>query len=302
MASVESKEEAAASGTAKLWLALTPVFFVVLWSTGFIGAKLGLPDATPLFFLTLRYVAAAALLLAWMLLRREAWPRGWRVYLDLALVGTLLHTFYLGGVFVAIDRGLEAGTSALIVSLQPLLVAALAGVFLGERVRPIQWLGLVLGLAGVALVVFRKAGFGEDGLVPVLFCAGSLLAITLAVLYQKLRLTAVPLVAGSTLQFVFAAISGAIITLIFEPDAHIVWSEDFIIAFVWLVVVLSIGAIGLFLYLVRQGAASRVSSLFFLVPPVTALIAWPLFGEQLGVVELIGMAVAGLGVALVNRA
>ncbi|GAB5467083.1 MAG: DMT family transporter [Rhodospirillales bacterium] len=283
-------------------MALMPAFFVVLWATGFIGAKLGLPYASPLFFLTVRYIAAALLLLGWVLLRGETWPRGWRVYLDLAIVGTLLHTIYLGGVFVSISMGLEAGTSALIVSLQPLLVAAVAGVLLGEQVRRLQWLGLGLGLAGVALVVYRKAGLSSESLLAALFCVGSLLAITVAVLYQKRHLTAVPLVTGSMLQFVFAAISGGLATLLFEPEARIVWSGDFVIALTWLVLVLSIGAVGLFLYLVRQGAASRVSSLFFLVPPCTAVMAWGLFGEQLGWVELVGMAVAGLGVALVNRA
>jgi len=284
-----------------LWLALAPAAFVLLWSTGFIGAKLGMPYATPLAFLAVRYVFAFLLLAAWALLRRDAWPRGWRVYLDLAVVGTLLHAIYLGGVFVAIDRGLEAGTAALIVCLQPVLVAALAGVLLGERVRGLQWAGLVLGIAGVALVVYRKAGLTEEGLSAVGFCVVSLLAITAAVLYQKRRLTAVPLVAGNAVQFFFAAIAGGLLLLALEPNPELDWAWPLVVALVWLIVALSVGATGLFLLMVRMGAASRVSSLFFMVPPCAALMAWAFFGETLGLLELIGMAVAALGVALVNR-
>lgn len=284
------------------WLLATmPALFVLLWSTGFIGAKLGMPYASPLFFLAVRFAMTAALLFGWVILRGETWPRGWRLYADLALVGTLLHTIYLGGVFVAISWGLEAGTSALIVSLQPVLVAALAGVFLGERVAKLQWLGLVLGVAGVALVVWRKAGFSAQVLDAALLCLLSLCAITGAILYQKRRLGGMPPIAGNAMQFTFAAISCSVAVLLFEPDAHIEWSLSFVVALGWLVLALSIGAVGLFLLMVRRGAASKVSSLFFLVPPCTAVIAWAFFGEVLGWVELVGMAIAGLGVALVNR-
>lgn len=292
---------AGGSDRASLWLALAPAVFVLLWSTGFIGAKLGMPYATPLFFLALRFAFASLLLVGWMLLRREPWPRGWRVYLDLAIVGTLLQTVYLGGVFVAIDHGLEAGTSALIVSLQPILVAAFAGLLLGERVRPLQWLGLVLGFAGAALVVYRKAGFSPEGLSGVGLCLLSLLAIAAAVLYQKRRLTAVPILTGTALQFLFATLAAGLGTLLLEPEAEVVWAWPLVIALVWLTLALSLGAIGLFLLMVRNGAASKVSSLFFLVPPCTAVMAWALFGETLGPLELAGMALAGLGVALVNR-
>lgn len=282
-------------------LAAVPALFVLLWSTGFIGAKLGVPYASPLLFLAVRFAVTALLLFAWVALRGEVWPRGWRLYADLAVVGTLLHTIYLGGVFVAISWGLEAGTSALIVSLQPVLVAALAGAFLGERVTRLQWLGLVLGMAGVALVVWRKAGLSAQGLDAALLCLLSLCAITGAILYQKRRLGAMPPISGNAMQFAFAAVSCTIAVLLFEPDAYIVWSPSFIIALAWLVLALSIGAVGLFLLMVRRGAASKVSSLFFLVPPCTAVIAWAFFGEVLGWVELLGMAIAGLGVALVNR-
>ncbi len=284
-----------------IWLALAPVLFVLLWSTGFIGAKLGIPYASPLLFLAVRFVASTLLLFLWVLAAGERWPRGLRLYLDLAVVGTLLHTVYLGGVYVAISWGLEAGSSALIVSLQPVLVAASAGVLLGERVRPLQWLGLVLGVAGVALVVYRKVGLSTEGLAAAALCVGALLAISAAILYQKRRLTDVPLISGSALQFLFASLTSGLAVVLFEPDAWIVWSLDFVIALAWLVLALSLGAVGLFLLMVRHGAASRVSSLFFLVPPCTAVMAWAFFGEELGWLELVGMAVAVVGVALVNR-
>ncbi len=297
-----SKRSGQTEGAPGDWLqTLVPAVFVLLWSTGFIGAKLGVPYASPLLFLAVRFAIAAVLLLGWGLLRGEVWPRGWRLHLDLAVVGTLLHTIYLGGVFVAISWGLEAGTSALIVSLQPILIASVAGALLGERVGRLQWLGLVLGLAGVILVVWRKAGLSAEGLEAALLCVVSLFAITSAVLYQKRRLGAMSRITGNGLQFLFAAASSGLAVLLFESEARIVWAWPFIIAIGWLVVVLSIGAVGLFLFMVRQGAASKVSSLFFLTPPCTAVMAWVLFGEVLGWMELLGMAIAGLGVALVNR-
>ncbi len=289
-------------GALEGWLlAAMPALFVLLWSTGFIGAKLGVPYASPLLFLALRFAVTAALLLAWAWLRGDRLPKGWRLLADLALVGTLLHTVYLGGVFVAISWGLEAGTSALIVSLQPILVASVAGALLGERVGRVQWLGLALGLTGVALVVWRKAGLSANGLEATLLCLLSLVAITAAVLYQKRRLGAMPPISGNGLQFLFAAITSGLAVLLFEPDARIEWTWEFLVALAWLVIALSIGAVGLFLLMVRRGAASKVSSLFFLVPPCTAVIAWLLFGETLGWMELAGMAIAGVGVALVNR-
>ncbi len=281
-----------------LLIRLMPAVFVLLWSTGFVGAKFGLPYAPPLTFLAIRFGVVALLLLGWITVARSPWPARAQVK-HIVVVGFLLHSVYLSGVFVAISWGLEAGTSALIVSVQPLLVAALAGPLLGERVTARQWLGLALGLGGVALVVWRKAGLDDAALGGAALCLVSLLAITSAVLYQKRFLGKMPLVTGNALQFCVAAVTTTAVALWLE-DNRVVWDWHFLFAMGWLVVVLSLGAMALFVLLMRRGAASKVSSLFFLVPPTAALMAWPLFGETLHGLELAGMALVVCGVALVN--
>jgi drug/metabolite transporter (DMT)-like permease len=282
------------------WLAFAPALFVLLWSTGFVGAKYGLPYAPPWTFLAIRLVIVAALLALWALLRRERWPRSWAQVGHIALVGLLLHGVYLGGVYLAFSWGLEAGTSAVIVSIQPLLVAALAGPLLKERVTRQQWLGLVLGLVGVTVVVWRKAGLSAESFHAALLCLVALFAITAALLYQKRFLAGMPLVASNALQFAAAALFTVLAACLFE-DWQVQWTWEFVFAMTWLVLVLSIGAVGLLLLLIRRGAATRVASLFFLVPPTVALMSWPILGETLGWAELAGMALVMLGVALVNR-
>jgi drug/metabolite transporter (DMT)-like permease len=279
-----------------------PALFVFLWSTGFLGAKLGLPHAGPLTFLALRFALVAALLLLLALATRAPWPRRPGEVAHYAAAGLLVHAVYLGGVYVAIARGVEAGVSALIVCLQPLLVAATAGLLLGERVTARQWLGLALGLAGAALVLARKLGHGAGGgdAWGVLACVAGLLGITAGTLYQKRHCAGMDLRTGNVVQFAASAIATGVPALLLE-DNRIAWTGEFAFALLWLVVVLSLGAISLLYVLIRRGAASRVSSLFFLVPPTTALIAWPLFGETLGPPELAGMALAAAGVALASR-
>lgn len=284
------------------WARLAPPLFVLLWSTGFIGARLGLPYAEPLTFLALRFGLVTALLATAALAARAPWPRRPADWGHLAVAGLLMHGVYLGGVFVAIGLGLEAGLSALIVSLQPILVAAAAGLFLGERVRPRAWAGLALGLAGVVLVLARKLGGGAGGtLGAVLACVAALAGITAGTLYQKRFGAAHDLRAGNAVQFAAATLFCLALALAFET-MRVRWTAGFAFALLWLVLVLSLGAISLLYLLLRRGAASRVASLFFLTPPTTALIAWPLFGERLGPVELLGMAVAVAGVALASRA
>lgn len=290
-----------ASFTRGLEALALPALFVVLWSTGFIGARLGMPHAEPMTFLALRFGLAALLLGLAALAARAPWPRRPADLGHLAVAGILMHGIYLGGVFVAIRLGLEAGLSALIVSLQPLLVAATAGLLLGERVPGRAWLGLGLGLAGVALVLARKLGAGPGSAWGVLACLAALFAITAGTLYQKRFCTGHDLRTGNLVQFVAAGVFSLVLALLFET-MRVAWTPELIFALFWLVVVLSLGAISLLYLLLRRGAASRVASLFFLTPPTTALIAWPLFGERLGPLELLGMAVAVAGVALVNRA
>ena len=286
--------------TAVLREAGVPALFVVLWSTGFIGAKLGLPHAGPLTFLALRFGLAAGLLVLVALATRAPWPRQPVEIGHYAVAGLLVHGVYLGGVYVGISLGVEAGVSALIVGLQPLLTAALAGAFLGERVAPRQWAGLGLGLLGMALVLARKLGQGPGDALGGLACVAALLGITVGTLYQKRFCAGMDLRTGSVVQFAAAGLVTAVLALLFE-DIRVAWTGEFVFALFWLVLVLSLGAVSLLYVLIRRGAAARVASLFFLVPPCTALMAWPLFGEALGPVALIGMAMTAVGVALASR-
>lgn len=282
-----------------LWIALMPGLFVLLWSTGFIGAKLGLPYAEPFTFLALRFASAAALLLLLTLIARAPWPKSWTEAAHIAVAGLLLHAVYLGGVYAAIYYGVEAGVSALIVSIQPLLVAAAAGPLLAERVSRLQWLGLALGVAGVALVVWRKLELGLGTPFGVTLALVGLLGITAGTLYQKRFCSSMPLRGGTAIQLGAAAAATGLAALLLESRT-VDWTGEFVFAFAWLVIVLSLGAFVLLYVLIRQGAAARVSSLFFLVPPCTAVIAYFLFDERFGPVALAGMALATLGVALVN--
>lgn len=278
---------------------LMPFVFVVLWSTGFIGAKYGLPYAEPLTFLSLRYALVIALMGAIALASRAPWPRSAREAMHIGVTGVLVHALYLGGVFVAIHRGLPAGIAALVVGLQPLLTAVGAGLLLGERVSARQWAGLALGLAGVALVVGSRLGadaVAADGLAPMLLPALAALAgITAGTLYQKRFCPRFDLRSGAVLQFVPSLALTLLVAQGSETMA-VAWSGDFVFALLWLVVVLSIGAITLLNLLIRSGSAVNVASLFYLTPPTTALIAWAMFGETLSAPALAGMAIAVSGV------
>ena len=278
-----------------------PALFVVLWSTGFIGARLGLPHAGPLTFLTLRYVLAGVLLTLIALPARAPWPRRRAEIAHYAIAGLLVHAVYLGGVFVGISLGVEAGLTALIVSVQPLLVAALAGALFGERVTAGQWLGLALGLAGVALVLAQKLGGGLGQGMGALACVVALAGITAGTLYQKRFGGGMDLRTGTAIQFMASAAATAPLAVAFE-QGRVDWTGEFVFALGWLVLVLSLGAISLLYLLIRRGAAASVSSLFFLTPPCTALMAWPLFGETLGQGALFGMVLTLAGVALATRA
>lgn len=280
-------------------LAVAPLF-VVLWSTGFIGAKLGLPHAEPLTFLATRYALVAGLLGAWFLVSTGARALTWRQTADAALIGALIHGVYLGCVFSAIALGVEAGTSALIVGLQPIATALIARRVLGERLSALQWAGMAVGVAGVALVVARKVGDGVGDWRGVGLCAVALVAIAAASVLQKTRAADHPMRAATLVQFVAAFAVTAPLALVLETN-RIDWTGEFVFALGWLVLVLSVGAVMLLYVLIRRGGASNVASLFFLVPASTALIAWPVFGETLTAVELGGVAATALGVLMVNR-
>ncbi|MGY6566963.1 MULTISPECIES: DMT family transporter [unclassified Halomonas] len=286
-------------------LASMPILFVALWSTGFIGAKFGLPHAEPFTFLFIRFVLTLTLLIPLVKLMGSAWPQGWRLKGHIAVSGLLVHGAYLGGVFYGIYLGMPAGLTALLVGLQPLLTATLAGPMLGERIAATQWLGLALGLIGITLVLGSKLdpgaelfqGFGLGALACVLV---ALAGITLGTLYQKRFCTGMPLLSGTVVQYLS---SGALLGLgaLLLEERHVEWTLTFVLTLGWLVLVLSIAAILLLMALIRRGEASRVASLFYLVPPVTALQAWWLFDERLPLAALAGMAVTIVGVVLAAR-
>lgn len=285
------------------FIAVMPGLFVVLWSTGFIGAKFGLPYAEPFTFLALRFALVIALLAAVAAATRAPWPRDRRLLGHLAVSGMLVHGVYLGGVFAAIDRGLPSGLTALIVGLQPVLTAMVAGRWLGESVSLRQWLGFGLGLAGVVLVLSTRltavAGAALDW-GGVAFAVAALLGITAGTLWQKRHCTGMDLRTGAVVQYLAASAPMLAAALAFET-MDIRWTGDFVFALAWLVLVLSVGAISLLMTLIRLGEAARTAGFFYLVPPVTALMAWALFDEALSPLALAGMAVAALGVALVAR-
>ena len=276
-----------------------PGLFVVLWSTGFIGAKLGLPYAEPFTFLWLRFLCVLALLLPLCWLTGAPWPSQRRA-VQMAVSGGLIQAGYLGGVFASLHHGMPAGVSALVTGMQPVFTAVLGGWLLRETVTPRQWLGLVLGLGGVLLVVGDRIVVEHLGALPVALSVFALLSITLGTLWQKRHGAGVDLRTGAAIQFMAAAVLIAPFTLL--ESRAVQWSGEFVFALGWLTVVLSLGAIFLLLTLIKRGRATQVSSLFYLVPPTTALIAWPLFGETYSLAAAAGMGLAMLAVWLVMKA
>ena len=276
-----------------------PLLFVLLWSTGFIGARLGLPHAEPLTFLLIRYLAVIGLMTLVSLLWRAPWPATPSAWFHIGIAGLLVHGVYLGGVFVAISKGLPAGVASLVVGVQPLLTAVAAGWLLGETVLKRQWIGLLLGFFGVGLVVFDKIGasFGITALLPALV---ALLGITAGTLYQKRFCPSFDWRTGSVAQFVPTALVTGLVALATERF-QVEWVGEFYFALGWLVLVLSVGAISLLNWLIRHSNAVNIASLFYLVPPSTTLLAWLLFGEVFSVLALSGMALAVWGVYLARK-
>jgi drug/metabolite transporter (DMT)-like permease len=276
-----------------------PLLFVLLWSTGFIGAKFGLPHAEPLTFLLIRYLLVISLMTLVALAMRAPWPKDARQWFHIGVSGLLVHGVYLGGVFIAISKGLPAGVTSLVVGIQPLFTAVGAGWLLNEAVLARQWLGLMLGFVGVALVVSGKlgSGFGLEALWPAL---AALAGITAGTLYQKRFCPSFDWRTGAIAQFLPTAVATAVVVSLTE-NFRVEWVPEFIFALSWLVLVLSVGAISLLNMLIRRGSAVNLASLFYLVPPSTALIAWLLFDERLAGMALVGMALAVWGVYLARK-
>ena len=275
-----------------------PALFILLWSSAFISAKFGLPDAGPFSFLLTRFVIVSLLFGAIAVALRRPWPRG-RMLGNLLFVGVLMHGFYLGGVFFSIAHGMPAGLSALIVSVQPVLTAALGVWLLDERPTPGQWLGIALGATGVVLVLWPRLG-GDIPFIGFVSCIVSLLAITLGTIWQKRHGGGMDLVTGNAMQALAAAIFYGAIVLAFEPY-RVDWTMEFSLAMGWLVLAVSLGAVSILMVLIKKGSAAATTSLFFLVPPASAIMAWTAFGEALGPIGLVGLGITTAGVWLVNR-
>lgn len=282
-----------------------PWVFVMIWSTGFVVARLGMPHAPPLTFLAMRYALTLACFGVWILLARVAWPRQRAQWLHLAVVGTLLQGGYLGGVWAAVKSGMGAGTAALLVGLQPVLTAlwiSWRGNAAREpqaRVSPRQWWGLVLGLGGLTLVVWNKLGGGEITHWNLALTVFALLSITIGTLYQKRFVAPCDVRTASAIQM-FAAFVVTLPFALFESEP-VVWHPQLIGAMAWSVLVLTLGGSSLLYLLIQRGAATEVASLMYLVPPCTAALAWLLFGEAFTWSMALGMLLTATGVALVVR-
>jgi drug/metabolite transporter (DMT)-like permease len=276
-----------------------PMVFVVIWSTGFIVARYGMPLAPPMTFLALRYTLSIFCFLLWIKLARVAWPTTRSQWLHLSVTGILMHGGYLGGVWVAVKAGMGSGLVALIVGLQPVLTAFWLSATGGHVTRR-QWAGLMLGFSGLVLVVSRKFGAGSEATWYTLsFAVFALLSITSGTLYQKKHVESCDARSANTVQLL-AALAVTLPFALLESEA-VQWTREFIAAMAWSVLALTVGASSLLYILIQRGATTAVTSLLYLVPPTTALMAWLLFSEPITVVTLLGIALTAFGVSLVVR-
>ncbi|MEM9604658.1 MAG: DMT family transporter [Pseudomonadota bacterium] len=281
-----------------------PAVFVLLWSTGFVGARASMPHADAMVFLGFRFALSAVLLAGVHSVLRHRWPRQWAFYGHQFVVGCLLHVMYLGGVFSAIALGMPAGLSSLIVGLQPLLTVVLAIWWLREQVSGRQWLGVCLGFVGLVTVLSDNDLAGgwtpaaADAPFAIALCVVALVGISVATIYQKRHCAGAPLVSGACVQYAAAAAVSLGIAVLTD-QTRLVFHPQLVVALLWLVLMLSVVAVILLNWLIQRGAASSVASLFYLVPPLSALEAWWLFDETMGLQGILGMAVVAGAVLLV---
>ena len=276
-----------------------PVVFVLIWSTGFIVARYAMPYAPPLKFLALRFLLSIVCFLLWITLARVKWPVGRAQWAHLAVTGVLMHAFYLGGVWMAVKAGMGSGLSSLIVGLQPVLTAFWLS-SLGGQISRRQWLGLVTGFIGLVMVVSRKFGQGgEADWVNMAFAVGALFSITIGTLYQKRFVLTCDVRTANTVQLMAAALVTLPLALLESESMH--WNNGLAGAMAWSVLALTLGGSSLLYLLIQRGAAASVTSLMYLVPPSTALLAWLLFSEPITVITIAGTLLTALGVSLVVR-
>ena len=280
---------------------IAPGLFVFLWSTGFIGVKYGIPYAPPFYFIAIRMAIASLLLFIAISFLRRSQPLTRSILWPSTLIGLTLHGAYLGGCFFAVSRGMPAGVAALIVSLQPVLVSLFAAKYLNEPLKARAVLGLILGLVGLFVVVLPRINMTGDNAISLVAVAASVIGLlggTSGTILQKKYGGAIPTLAGTSIQYAATALVLLFLALLFE-EPNITWSPEFIGALTWLVLALSFGAILLLFFLLSHGSAASVSSLYYLVPAVTAIIAYFMFDEHISVISLIGTAITVVGVWLV---
>ena len=277
------------------WIA--PIF-VFLWSTGFIIARSSMPYAEPMTVIFIRFASVVLCMLPVVLIWRAPWPNRSQI-IHIAIAGALLQAGYVGGVWAAVKEGMSAGLTALIVGLQPILTAWFAA-WIAEKVTPKQWLGLILGLLGVGLVVWAKLSLTGMSHLSLVFIVVALLSITMGTLYQKKYCAQFDLRTGSVIQFAASAIICLPLMFLFETR-EIIWAPELILSLIWAVLALSIGAISLLFVMIRNGEATRVTSLMYLTPPTTAIMAWLLFNEPITWTIILGIAITMSAVILVNR-
>ena len=281
---------------------LAPIVFVCLWATGFVGARFAMPYAEPASFLTSRYLLALIVLAAICLIAKAPWPKGWSA-IHAMVIGLLVHGVYLGGVFWAVRNGMPGGIAAIIVGLQPLLTAWLASIWLKDEISRWHWIGIAMGLVGISLVLLPGFDFTSSGInaITTSACLISVVGMTLGTLMQKRYvIDTADLRTNTALQYVGALAPTILFAMAFE-DFQIEWNTDTVFALFWLVLVLSIFAIFLLMWLIRQGSVAQVSSLFYLVPAVAALMTWILFDEALTPIQIIGMVICTIAVALASK-
>jgi len=280
-----------------------PLLFVAIWASGFMVARLVAPYAQPFTFLSARFVLSAAVFAALASAAGAKWPDTWRGWGNAFVTGVLMQGMFLGGVFWSVRHGLPAGIAALVGGLQPLMTASLAGLLLGETVGARRWLGIFIGFAGAALVLLPRLGVASAGaiaLVPLGVCFAGVVGMTLGTIWQKRTGTKIDLRAGAAVQFVGAALVAVPVAILTE-SVSFDWAWQAWAGLLWAVIGLSVGAISLLLLLIRRGAVSSVASLFYLVPPAAAVLAFAAFGEDLSLLQIIGIALAAIGVAVAGR-
>lgn len=289
------------------WVRATPVVFVLIWSTGFIVARYGMPHAPPLSFLAMRYALSIACFLPWIWWAKVAWPQSRQQLVHLSVTGLLMHAGYLGGVWLAVKAGMGSGLSSLIVGFQPVLTAIWLAYSLRGSDQPgvsrRQWLGLWLGFVGLLMVVWRKLTLGSplDHVTPanMAFVLVALLSITIGTLYQKRFVKPCDVRSANTVQLLAALVVTLPLALMETETMR--WNGELAGAMAWSVLVLTLGGSSLLYLLIQRGAAASVTSLMYLVPPTTVMLAWVLFGESITLATLLGTALTALGVSLVVR-